>query len=85
VSFFASLPPAEEMLAVSSRTIHYGELIVYGTSDSTPVHVNEAVALLRRETATFARLVTHRLPNREFHAAMAEIAAGRAVKVVLTP
>jgi L-iditol 2-dehydrogenase len=85
VSFFASLPQGEELLSVSSRTIHYGELFVFGTSDSTPVHVKEAVALLRRETATFARLVTHRLPNREFHAAMAEIAAGRAVKVVLTP
>lgn len=85
VSFFASLPQDEEMLAVSSRTIHYGELVVYGTSDSTPAHVREAVALLRRETATFARLVTHRIPNRQFHAAMAEIAAGRAVKVVLMP
>jgi L-iditol 2-dehydrogenase len=85
VSFFASLPQGEETLAVSSRTIHYGELLVFGTSDSTPAHVREAVALLRRETATFARLVTHRLPTREFHMAMAEIAAGRAVKVVLTP
>ena len=85
VSFFASLAQGDEMLAVNSRTIHYGELFVYGTSDSTPAHVKEAVALLRRETATFARLVTHRLPNREFHKAMDEIAAGRAVKVVLTP
>ena len=85
VSFFASLAQGDEMLAVNSRTIHYGELFVYGTSDSTPAHVREAVALLRRETSTFARLVTHRLPNREFHKAMDEIAAGRAVKVVLTP
>ncbi len=85
VSFFASLAQGDEMLAVNSRTIHYGELFVYGTSDSTPAHVREAVATLQRETATFARLVTHRLPNREFHKAMDEIAAGRAVKVVLTP
>ena len=85
VSFFASLAQGDEMLAVNSRTIHYGELFVFGTSDSTPTHVREAVALLKRETATFARLVTHRLPNRKFHEAMDEIAAGRAVKVVLTP
>jgi L-iditol 2-dehydrogenase len=85
VSFFASLAQGDEMLAVNSRTIHYGELFVYGTSDSTPAHVHEAVTLLRKETATFAKLVTHRLPYREFHKAMEEIAAGRAVKVVLTP
>jgi L-iditol 2-dehydrogenase len=85
VSFFASLAQGDEMLAVNARTIHYGELFVYGTSDSTPAHVREAVALLRKETATFSRLVTHRLPYREFHQAMAEIAAGRAVKVVLVP
>ncbi|HVO18380.1 MAG TPA: alcohol dehydrogenase catalytic domain-containing protein [Anaeromyxobacter sp.] len=85
VSFFASLAQGEEMLAVNSRTIHYGELFVFGTSDSTPAHVREAVALLGREAATFGRLITHRLPNRSFHEAMGEIAAGRAVKVVLTP
>ncbi len=85
VSFFASLAQGDEMLAVNSRTIHYGELFVFGTSDSTPAHVREAVALLRRDTALFDRLVTHRLPYRKFHEAMDEIAAGRAVKVVLTP
>lgn len=85
VSFFASLAQGEEVLAVNSRTIHYGELVVFGTSDSTPAHVREAVTLLRRDTASFARLVTHRLPNRRFHDAMSEIAAGRAVKVVLSP
>ncbi|HET6438099.1 MAG TPA: zinc-binding dehydrogenase, partial [Anaeromyxobacter sp.] len=85
VSFFASLAQGDEVLALNSRTIHYGELFVFGTSDSTPAHVREAVELLRREAATFGRLVTHRLQNREFHRAMEEIAAGRAVKVVLTP
>jgi L-iditol 2-dehydrogenase len=85
VSFFASLPQAEEMLAVSSRTIHYGELFVFGTSDSTPAHVHEAVSLLEKAPATFSKLVTHRLPTREFVHAMDEIAAGRAVKVVLIP
>jgi L-iditol 2-dehydrogenase len=85
VSFFASLPPGEEMLAVSSRTIHYGELVVFGTSDHTSAFVREAVALLRADPDTFGRLVTHRLPTRAFTQALDEIAAGRAVKVVLTP
>ncbi len=85
VSFFASLPKGDEMLAVDSRLIHYGELVVFGTSDSTPAHVRDAVALLQRETGTFARLVTHRLPTRDFVTAMNEIALGRVVKAVLVP
>ncbi|HET9597919.1 MAG TPA: alcohol dehydrogenase catalytic domain-containing protein [Anaeromyxobacteraceae bacterium] len=85
VSLFASLPPADELLSVSSRAIHYGELFVFGTSDSTPAHVREAVALLRDDPETFEKLVTHRLPVCEFARAMDEIAARRAVKVVLTP
>jgi L-iditol 2-dehydrogenase len=85
VSFFASLPQGEEMLSVNSRMIHYNELIVFGTSDSTPVHVREAVRLLKENTATFASLVTHRLPMNRFTHAMDEIAAGNAVKVVLIP
>ena len=85
VSFFASLPQGEESLTVNSRTIHYGELVVFGTSDSTPRHMREAVELLKGRTADFARLVTHELPMRDFGVAMDEIALGRAVKVVLRP
>ena len=85
VSFFASLPQGEEILQINSRTIHYGELIVFGTSDSTPANLREAVGLLRSNTKDFSRLVTHRLPMGGFHDAMSEIAAGKAVKVVLVP
>jgi L-iditol 2-dehydrogenase len=85
VSFFASLPQGEEILQVNSRTIHYGELIVFGTSDSTPEHIRQAVRLLRGHTAKYAPIVTHELPLSGFHKAMEEIAGGAAVKVVLRP
>ncbi len=85
VSFFASLPQGEEILQINSRTIHYGELVVYGTSDSTPAHVREAVGLLRSHAGEFSQLVTHRLPMSGFHEALSELAAGNAVKAVLVP
>jgi L-iditol 2-dehydrogenase len=85
VSFFASLPQGEEMLQVNSRTIHYGELIVYGTSDSTPAHIREAVGLLEANQGLFSKIVTHELPMKDFHKAMDVIASGTAVKVVLRP
>lgn len=85
VSFFASLPPGDEMLSVNSRTIHYNELIVYGTSDSTVKHVQDAVKLLRANPESFRPLVTHIMPIADFHKAMDEIAAGNVVKAVLVP
>ncbi|HUX14528.1 MAG TPA: alcohol dehydrogenase catalytic domain-containing protein [Spirochaetia bacterium] len=85
VSFFASLPVGDEMLSVNSRTIHYNELVIFGTSDSTPVHTREAVRLLQKDTKLFSSLITHQLPMSDFHIAMDEIAAQNAVKVVLSP
>lgn len=85
VSLFGSLPVGDEFLRINSRTIHYNELTLYGTSDSTPAHVRQAVALLQADTEGFRRLITHRLPLGDFAAAMKEIQAGNAMKVVLQP
>lgn len=85
VSYFASLPVGDEMLKVNSRTIHYNELIVYGTSDSTVKHVQDAVAMLKANPKGFKPLITHVMPMSDFHKAMDEIKAGNAVKIVLIP
>lgn len=85
VSFFASLPVGSEMLTINSRTIHYNELIVYGTSDSTPKHVQEAVKLLSANPDGFKPLITHVLPMSEFHKGIEAMKSGDAVKVVLVP
>jgi L-iditol 2-dehydrogenase len=85
VSFFASLPVGDEIVNINSRTIHYNELIVYGTSDSTVKHVQEAVRLLKANPDGFKPLITHVMPFNDFHKAMDEIKAGNAVKIVLIP
>lgn len=85
VSYFASLPVGDEMLSMNSRTIHYNELVLYGTSDSTVKHVEAAVALLRKNPDGFKPLITHVMPFSDFHKAMDEIKAGNAVKIVLVP
>lgn len=85
VSYFASLPVGDEFVTINSRTVHYNELIMYGTSDSTVAHLKEAVDLLKKNREGFKELVTHEMPMHEFHQAMEEIKAGKAVKVVLFP
>jgi L-iditol 2-dehydrogenase len=85
VSYFASLPVGDEFININSRTLHYNELIAYGTSDSTAEHVKEAVSMLRKNPDAYRPLVTHKLSMTEFHKAMDIIKEGSAVKVVLVP
>ena len=48
VIILASLPVGDEFININSRTLHYNELIAYGTSDSTAEHVKEADQCLER-------------------------------------
>jgi L-iditol 2-dehydrogenase len=85
VSYFASRPVGDEFITINSRTLHYNELIVYGTSDSTVEHVKEAVRMLRNNPEAYRPLITHKLSMSDFHKAMDIIKGGSAVKVVLLP
>lgn len=84
VSYFASLPPEHEKLNLSSRMIHYNELVLFGTSDSTPAHVKEAVALLSARKDDFAKMITV-LPMEEWLEGYRGVMEMRYAKVVLTP
>ena len=85
VCLFASLPAGRSMLAIDSRPVHYGELRVVGTSDSTPAHVAKAVALIAAGTFPAGNLVTHTLPFEGFKDAISLMEKGEALRVVLTP
>ena len=84
VSFFASLPQGEETLQVNSRTIHYGELSSTAPPTRPPRTSARRLALLEAKE-THIRADSHaRAADEGFHKAMDVIAAGRAVKVVLS-
>jgi L-iditol 2-dehydrogenase len=85
ISLFAGLPKGSEMITLNSRTIHYGEQTVYGTSDSTVEHVRRAVRWLGANTPVLDKLVTHRFPMARFHDAMDAVMNRQAVKAVLFP
>jgi L-iditol 2-dehydrogenase len=85
VCLFASLPVGKSMLQLDSRKIHYGELRVIGTSDSTPEHVREAVALMASRAIPTEKLVTHCLPLDGIFQAYELMLSGEALRVVLQP
>ena len=84
VSYFASLPPEHEKINLSSRMIHYNELVLYGTSDSTPKHVEEAVKLLSEQKNDFEKVITV-LPMEQWMEGYQGVMDMKYAKVVLTP
>ena len=85
VCLFASLPVGREMLSINSRLIHYGELRLVGTSDSTPAHVQRAVDLIADKKIPAEKLATHVLPLDGIFDAYKLMESGEALRVVLKP
>ena len=85
VCLFASLPVANRTISLDSRAIHYGELRVVGTSDSTPADVEQAVQYLAEGTLPADRLVSHVLELDAIAAAFELMQSGEAFRVVLKP
>lgn len=85
VCLFASLPKGKNMLTVDSRAIHYNELRVVGTSDSTADHVRTAVDLLVSGRIDGATIATHILPLDDILKAFDLMKSGECLRVVLKP
>jgi L-iditol 2-dehydrogenase len=85
VCLFASLPVGQCTLRLDSRKIHYGELRVIGSSDSTAEHVREAVRLMACGTIPAAKLASHVLPLDGIFQAYDLMTSGEALRVVLKP
>ncbi|MBL7221352.1 MAG: alcohol dehydrogenase catalytic domain-containing protein [Phycisphaerae bacterium] len=85
VCLFASLPVGRNMLNIDSRAIHYNELRVVGTSDSTAAHVTEGVNMLADGRVDGSKIATHILTLDDIHKAFELMVSGEALRVVLKP
>jgi len=83
VSLFASLPKGESEIAFDSRTIHYGELRVVGSSDSRPEHVQTAVRLMAEGKIDTRSVVSHRISLTNLHLGFDLMKNRRCLKVLV--
>ena len=83
VCLFASLPADKRMITIDSRILHYGEIRLIGSSDSTPEHVREAVAMIAAKKIPAEKIVSHCLPLNEINHAFELMISGEALRVVL--
>ncbi len=85
VCLFASLPSGKSHLSLDSRLIHYKEIYLTGSSDSTAEHVKQAVNMLASPGFPAEALVTHTLGLHEIKEAFDLMTKGEALRVVLKP
>jgi len=85
VCLFASLPADNRMLSIDSRIIHYGEIRMIGSSDSTPEHVEKAVEIISSNKLKVEKLVSHVLGLDDIMEAYELMKSGQALRVVLKP
>ncbi len=85
VCLFASLPVGKSSLNIDSRILHYGEIRLIGTSDSTPQHVRKAVEYLAAGSLPADKIASHLLPLEKIAEAFELMKSGEALRVVLIP
>ncbi len=85
VCLFASLPASDSMLSLDSRKIHYNEIRVVGSSDSTPAHVTIAVEMITGGQMPVDKIATHILALDDIFQAFDLMQSGQALRVVLKP
>ncbi|MCG6189525.1 alcohol dehydrogenase catalytic domain-containing protein [Maribellus maritimus] len=85
VCLFASLPKGKSSLNIDSRLIHYNEIRLTGSSDSTAEHVKRAVNMLSSPRFPAGKLVTHILGLNNIKDAFELMERGEALRVVLKP
>ncbi len=85
VCLFASLPASNSMLSLDSRKIHYNEIRVIGSSDSTPAHVASAVEMITGGQMPVDKIATHILALDDIFQAFDLMQSVQALRVVLKP
>ena len=83
VCLFASLPTGNSEITIDSRILHYGEIKLVGSSDSTPEQVTKAVEIISSGSLKADKLASHILPLDDIMQAYELMKSGEALRVVL--
>ncbi|MGQ9616065.1 MAG: alcohol dehydrogenase catalytic domain-containing protein [Spirochaetota bacterium] len=85
VSLFASLPKDNPSVSIDANLIHYGQISVFGASDSTPQNHAEALELILNGKISADGLITHVLGIDDFFRGIELIKSREALKVIIKP
>ncbi|MBI9018693.1 MAG: alcohol dehydrogenase catalytic domain-containing protein [Phycisphaerae bacterium] len=85
VCLFASLPMGKNILSMDSRLIHYNEINVVGSSDSSPAHVKKAVEVIGSNKIPMNELANEILTLADIFTGYDLMQSGQVLRVILKP
>ncbi|MDR9769330.1 alcohol dehydrogenase catalytic domain-containing protein [Acetomicrobium sp.] len=85
VNFFGGLPRGKSQIQIDSNTIHYREIFVHGTSDSTFLQMKKILNLMATKRIDAKKLITDIVPLDKYEEGFAKARSGSALKVLLVP
>ncbi|WP_182354262.1 zinc-binding dehydrogenase [Flaviflexus huanghaiensis] len=85
INFFAGLPSGKGEIPLDANLIHYGELVVTGSTANTNADNAEALDLLAAQPELFAPLITATFPLEEADQAFEAARGGEHLKVLIEP
>jgi len=85
VNLFGGLPKGRSEITVDANVIHYRELFVHGTSDSTFLHMRAILDLMAAGRVNAKPLITKVLPLSRYQEGFELARSGSALKVLLSP
>jgi|GEM_PF-6227936 len=85
VNLFGGLPKGQSETLFDSNIIHYKELFVHGTSDSTILQMMDVLELMSSGQLKVSDVITKTLPLSQYEEGFICAANGSELKVVLQP
>jgi L-iditol 2-dehydrogenase len=85
VNLFGGLPKGSPPISVDSNVVHYKEIYIQGTSDSSNHHMDMVLDMFKSGQLDPRRFITHRYPLSQYKEAFAMAQSGNALKVIIYP
>jgi len=85
VNFFGGVPQGVSTMQLDTNEIHYKELVITGSTGSSPKQHSEALNLLITDLSYLSKLVTHRFSLSEAMQAFAVAGSEHVMKIAIQP
>ncbi len=83
INYFAGLSKTNSEINLDANLIHYNQLTLTGTSDSTPAQNSRAVDLIDKDKIKVSDLITHKFKLQDYFKALDIAKSGKAIKIVI--
>ena len=84
INYFAGLSKDGPLVEINANLVHYNELTITGTSDSTPKHNKMAMELINTAKIDVKSLISHRFSIKDYFRGLDMAQSGKAIKVIIS-